>query len=294
MASTASDSQVQLHRVLLVIIAVVLPVLGLVWPQREPTFDPMWARLGFTVVALGAVANMSHELRTPLNAILGYCELLTEDVEDPTAQQDLGHIDTAARHLLRIVTDVLDLARIEADKLSLHLEPVDLAAIVADCVAIVRPTAEVGGNELHVELQAGRVRADAIRLRQVLLELLQNAARFTTDGHITVRSRVVDDTVEISVVDTGPGIAPEDHHRVFERFAQLDDSATRRHDGAGLGLAICQELTMRMQGEIHLASDVGEGASFTVVLPTADARGELIPLHPERAPRQATGSPSGD
>ena len=218
------------------------------------------------------VANMSHELRTPLNAILGYTELVGEEVEDGLApaeiQQDLDKVAKAANHLLSLVNDVLDLSRIEAGVLELFVESVDVEAIVHDAVAEVGPMAAQNRNRLVVEVVGlGTLSTDRQRLRQILLNLLSNAAKFTQDGTITVHGSVEAGRVSLTVSDTGVGIEPAALKALFQRFVQVDDSPTRRVGGTGLGLALSRDLARQMGGDVTATSTPGVGSAFTVWLP---------------------------
>jgi signal transduction histidine kinase len=214
------------------------------------------------------LANMSHELRTPLNAIVGYSELLQESLPPGAELEDVGKVLVAATHLRAMIDDVLDLARIEAGRLSLVLGEVALREVVDEAAAAVAPQLARQGNTLRLELpdDLPRLRVDRGRLLQVLLNLLSNAARFTERGTIVVSARA-DEQVRIAVRDTGVGIAPEHLPRLFQKFSQVDESPTRRHGGTGLGLAISQELAALHGGRIEVTSAVGVGSTFTVVLP---------------------------
>jgi len=222
------------------------------------------------------LANMSHELRTPLNAIQGYAELCAEVADDDEAvlareeiRRDLGRVLSSADRLLALVNDVLDLARVEAGMMELQLAEVRPAEVVVAAMDEVRPLIDAGGNRLDDELDAlpGQLITDAARLRQILVNLLGNAAKFTDDGVITVAGRVHRGAVEISVSDTGTGIPAEALPTLFDRFTQVDDSSTRKHSGTGLGLALSRDLARRMGGELSARSEYGRGSVFTVRLP---------------------------
>ncbi|MCA9568158.1 MAG: HAMP domain-containing histidine kinase [Myxococcales bacterium] len=210
--------------------------------------------------------NMSHELRTPLNAVIGYTEMAREEVDDDVAD-DLQHVLDAATHLLGIIDDVLDLTRIEADQLTLAIAPTPVRPILDDAVAMVRPFAPAA--RIRTAVADGEALADPERLRQVVLNLVTNATKFAPDGEIEVSSCVRGRTLAIRVADDGPGMTPEVAARVFDRFAQGDDSRTRTAGGVGLGLAISREIVERMGGAIELQTSPGHGASFTVLLPAA-------------------------
>lgn len=222
------------------------------------------------------LANMSHELRTPLNAILGYSEMLAEDARAQGASDtaaDLERVTAAGRHLLALVTDVLDLSKIEAGRMDLHVDTVDVAAVVRHVVETSGTLAAAGGNELRVAgLDAlGTIRSDAIKLQQVLLNLVGNACKFTSHGRVHVDCRrergESTDWVVIDVTDTGIGMTPEQMTRLFSQFMQADSSTTRRFGGTGLGLAISQKLCVMLGGTITVQSEFGRGSTFTVRVP---------------------------
>ena len=222
------------------------------------------------------LANMSHELRTPLNAILGYSEMLSEDARaagsDDTAS-DLDKIASAGRHLLALINDVLDLSKIEAGRMELHLDTVDVAAVVRRVVDTSGTLAAAAGNRLSVDGldELGTIQSDALKLQQVLLNLVGNACKFTSNGQVRLvcaRQRGDDgDRLVLAVRDTGIGIAPEQMDRLFTQFMQADNSATRQYGGTGLGLAISQRLCRLMGGAITVESRFGQGSTFTVHLP---------------------------
>ena len=219
------------------------------------------------------LANMSHELRTPLNAVIGYTELVESELAGtPQAElcADLERVRRAAGHLLTIIDNVLDLSRVEAGALPLRREPLVVRTAVAAAVELVQPAIAARRDRLVLavapELEA---LADRDALVRVLVHLLENAAKFTADGTITVTAVPAGATVEIAVRDTGTGIPPNQRARIFERFTQADDSSTRLFGGAGLGLAICRELVTRMEGSLAVHSVVGQGSVFTVRLPAA-------------------------
>ncbi|MCB9672348.1 MAG: HAMP domain-containing histidine kinase [Alphaproteobacteria bacterium] len=211
------------------------------------------------------LGNMSHELRTPLNAILGYTEMVEEALEDDELRADLGNVKSAARHLLGLIDDVLDLTRVEAQELDLRLEPVGLAAVVDEARGLL-PTLGAGGVAFAVDVPDVEVLADRTRLRQVLVNLLSNAQKFTDSGSIRVHGSVDGERVRVVVEDTGVGIPADVLPRVFERFVQADGSETRRHGGTGLGLAVCRMLVDQMGGRIAAESTVGEGSRFTLFM----------------------------
>ncbi len=218
----------------------------------------------------GFLSTMSHELRTPLTAIMGYAELMLGAKLGPDEEADAAQIVRSARHLLALVDDLLDLSRIEAGRLELAPEAVDLAGVVERVAAEVAPLAAAKGLSLAVETPAGlpRARADPVRLRQLLLNLAGNAVKFTERGSVTVTARAAAGGVEVAVADTGIGIAPAALAHVFDEFRQADSSTTRRYGGSGLGLAIAHRLARMHGGAIAVESAPGVGSTFTVWLPS--------------------------
>ncbi|MDQ3945845.1 MAG: response regulator [Actinomycetota bacterium] len=223
------------------------------------------------------LASMSHELRTPLNAIIGYSEMLEEDAADAGQDDflpDLAKIRSAGRHLLGVINDILDLSKIEAGKTELYLETFAVASLVEEVAATLRPAVESKGNRLQVLTAEGlgEMHADLTKVRQTLLNLVSNAAKFTEDGTVTVSARREDgaeggDAIVFEVTDTGIGIAPEHMDRLFQAFSQAESSTTRRFGGTGLGLAISRSFCQMMGGDITVASEEGQGSTFTVRLP---------------------------
>jgi signal transduction histidine kinase len=222
------------------------------------------------------LANMSHELRTPLNAILGYSEMLAEDAEESgNADQvaDLKKILTAGRHLLGLINDVLDLSKIEAGKMRLYLETFEVRGVVQEAVETARPLIEKKGNRLEVRCPdgLGSIREDATKVRQVLLNLLSNAGKFTEGGLVTldVRREVgpAGNWVFFRVTDTGIGMSAAETARLFEAFVQADAGTSKKFGGTGLGLAITRKLCRLMGGDIAVESAPGRGSTFTVRLP---------------------------
>ena len=222
------------------------------------------------------LANMSHELRTPLNAIIGYSEMLQEDAADMTPGEiasDLKKITGAGKHLLSLINDVLDFSKIEAGRMDLNLETVDVAALMRDVEGTVAPVVKKQGNQfvVHSEADVGSMTADPGKVRQVLLNLLSNAGKFTTNGTVTLRAvrteRHGEDFLALSVEDTGVGLTREQFGRLFQAFAQADATTQRDHGGTGLGLALCRRFTLMMGGDIEVESKAGSGSTFTVMLP---------------------------
>jgi signal transduction histidine kinase len=241
------------------------------------------------------LAKMSHELRTPLNAVIGYSELLLEDLGDsaPATQKklDLDRIRRAGKHLLSLVNDVIDIAKIESDTLDLRVEKFNLADLLADIVSTCAPLIAVKGNHLIVDCppQTGDVESDPTKLRQVLLNLVSNSAKFTKGGRITVtarRERRADGAwVSVSVADTGIGISPAEMPRLFNNFAQASAETANKYGGSGLGLAICKRYSALMGGDISVASEVGAGANFTISIPVRVPMNREDAAPPKPAPQ---------
>ncbi|MFV9503258.1 MAG: response regulator [Oscillochloridaceae bacterium umkhey_bin13] len=235
------------------------------------------------------LANMSHELRTPLNAIIGYSEMLQEEVADlgdTSLTPDLLKIHTAGRHLLALINDILDLSKIEAGKMELHLEHVSLGPLIDDVMATISPLAARNGNTLAVHGdRALSLTADLTRLRQSLLNLLANAAKFTEQGQITLAiSQVMTsegEFIHLQVRDTGIGMRQEQLGKLFREFTQGDTSTTRRYGGTGLGLALSRRFCQMMGGDITVTSVPGHGSTFTIILPRAGITPlpEVPPVH---------------
>jgi signal transduction histidine kinase/CheY-like chemotaxis protein len=218
------------------------------------------------------LANMSHELRTPLNAILGFSELMDTPDADPQAEavvplEWVRHIRRSGRHLLDLISDILDLAKVEAGRIDLKPEPLPLPATIADVVTTLRAVSDRKHLHVTTDVPALTVSADRIRLRQVLDNLLSNAIKFTPEGgRIHLSAEHTDTEVRITVTDTGVGIAADEHAKVFEEFAQVGDP-TARQAGTGLGLTLTRRLIEAHGGRIDLQSQPGQGSAFTVCLP---------------------------
>jgi signal transduction histidine kinase len=218
------------------------------------------------------LANMSHELRTPLNAIIGVTDLLLEDARDLNRADEIEPLERvlrAGRHLLTLINNILDLSKIEAGHMELELDDFHLSPAIDDALLLMRERAGRGGLALerHVDGRVGEIRGDERKVKQVLLNLLSNAVKFTPEGgRIDVRAALVDGTVEISVTDTGIGIAPEDQEVVFEEFRQVG-KAEKKAEGTGLGLALCRKFVELHGGRIWVKSQVGHGSTFTFTLP---------------------------
>ena len=232
------------------------------------------------------LANMSHELRTPLNAIIGFSETMLkfpamyEDVPLPvTYEADLQQIYTSGRQLLTLINDILDLAKVDAGKLDVRMERVDLHRVFSNVVSTAHGL--VGNKPVHLETEIPdllpEVWADEARVRQVLLNLYSNAAKFTEQGSITLTVEEIEDGVQISMSDTGIGIAPHNLSLIFEEFKQADTGGRDPRSGAGLGLAISRQLMTLMGGHIWAESELGKGSTFHLTLqsyhaPVADTR----------------------
>jgi len=221
------------------------------------------------------VASMSHELRTPLNAIIGLTEMMATNAArfgTEKAAEPLKRVHRAGQHLLGLINQVLDLSKIEAGKLELNPESVSLAPLIDEVVGTARQLAQQNKNNLAVEAQEklGALTVDPMRLRQILLNLLSNACKFTSQGEVKLRVRKVADGrnwVEFAVADTGIGMTGEQQAKLFEEFTQADSSTARRYGGTGLGLAITRKLARMMGGDVTVASEPGKGSVFTVRLP---------------------------
>jgi signal transduction histidine kinase len=232
------------------------------------------------------LANMSHELRTPLNAIIGYSELLQEECEDLGQDEflpDLRKIRSAGHHLLTLISGILDLSKIEAGRMTMFLEDFDIATLARETQEIVSPLIERNGNTFVVECpeDAGTMHADLVKTRQVLFNLLSNAAKFTEGGSITLSVMREEGEgrreesppgpssglVRFAISDTGIGMTEDVMERLFEAFSQADVSTSRKYGGTGLGLALSREFCRMMGGDITVESTPGVGSTFTVVLP---------------------------
>ena len=223
------------------------------------------------------LANMSHELRTPLNAIIGYSEMMLEDAEDEGAAEridDLRKVHRSGRHLLGLINDILDISKIEAGKLELNFDAVNLADLIAEVEATAAPLMDANNNRFIVDAPdtSGPVECDEQRLRQTLLNLLSNAAKFTDNGDVTLQvARNGDGWIRFAVRDTGIGMNEQQVARLFEPFAQADSSISKRFGGTGLGLAISQRFVEMMGGRITIDSAPNNGSCFTVLLPDIEA-----------------------
>jgi signal transduction histidine kinase len=226
------------------------------------------------------LASMSHELRTPLNAIIGLTEMMVTNAArfgTEKALEPLRRVNAAGTHLLSLINEVLDLSKIEAGKLELNPEPVNLGRLIDEVIGTAGQLAEKNQNRLIVEAQEdlGPLNADSMRLKQILLNLLSNACKFTKEGEVALRVRKVTDGrdwVELAVADSGIGMTAEQQAKLFQDFTQADSLTARRYGGTGLGLAISRKLARMMGGDVTVTSEPGKGSVFTVRLPGGEAK----------------------
>jgi signal transduction histidine kinase len=231
------------------------------------------------------LAKMSHELRTPLNSIIGFTDLMIDDRKDPPRgkrARRLEKVQRNARNLLALISDILDLSKIEADRISLSHDVVDVAELLTQCVEAAQPLITGSAVELRPRLEQlsaaeSEWQGDELRLRQIVTNLLSNAAKFTDKGWIEVRAHVADGSLHIEVEDTGVGIAAQHLTAIFDEFQQVDSSSTRRAGGTGLGLAITRKLCGLMGGGVRVMSTLGSGSCFCVRLPLVPAE-EVGPI----------------
>ena len=222
------------------------------------------------------VSSMSHELRTPLNAVIGLTEMMVKNAArfgTEKAQEPLQRVNRAGTHLLGLINQVLDLSKIEAGKLELNPQTVQLSPLIEEVIGTARQLAEQNKNRLILNAQEslGALTVDPLRLRQILLNLLSNACKFTKEGEVKLQARRMADgrdVIELSVSDTGIGMTPEQQAKLFEEFTQADATTAQRFGGTGLGLAIARKLARMMGGDVTVASEPGKGSVFTVRLPT--------------------------
>jgi len=216
------------------------------------------------------LATVSHELRTPLNGILGFADLLRSDLESPEHLEYAKIIHQSGEHLLTLVSEILDLAKIEAGEMQFQKNEVPLHGFLENTLTVHRSSAEAKGLTISLQLAADLpdyLHTDANRLRQIINNLLNNAIKFTQRGAIVLGARSENDWIAIYVSDTGPGIAHEDQEVIFEKFRQLENYLTREHGGTGLGLALVRQLATNMGGHVTLESEPGHGSTFTVLMP---------------------------
>jgi signal transduction histidine kinase/CheY-like chemotaxis protein len=243
------------------------------------------------------LANMSHELRTPLNAIIGYSELVAEEAEDlgyDAILDDLDKIIRSGRHLVGLISDVLDMSKIQAGKLDLETVELDIGSIARDAYESTYPLATMNRNKFEIEIEEPLppIEADSVRLTQAFVNLIGNAGKFTKDGVITLRVYTRGDGKSVvgEVEDTGIGISSEKLARLFSPFTQADTSTTRKFGGTGLGLAITREVTEAMQGKVEVESEPGTGSVFRLVFPAAGISEVYVPPQPVSRPTRTVES----
>ena len=235
------------------------------------------------------LANMSHELRTPLNAILGFSDLLIDDVTEKfdgvARRRFLGQINSSGRHLLALINDILDLSKVEAGQMVLRLENVVVQDVVREVINTIQPLASKKSIHLETHLDgAGQVPADAGKLKQMLLNLASNAVKFTNEGgHVTISADRMADVIDISVADTGIGIAHADQKHLFQEFHQVDSSISRSQEGTGLGLALTRRFVQLHGGAVSVVSERGKGSTFTLRLPLVQRAMDVPALASEPA-----------
>ena len=247
------------------------------------------------------LANMSHELRTPLSAVIGYSEMLGEEIDDlgkPELLADVEKIEASARHLLGLINDVLDLSKIEAGRLTIEAVSFDVATMLEEVAVSTGPLVAKRGNRLELDLGEGlgRMRSDELKIRQCLLNLVGNAAKFTEAGTITLRvRRPLPSALVFEVEDTGIGMTSEQVGRLFQRFSQADESTTRQFGGTGLGLSITRAFARRLGGDVTVASEAGRGSTFRLDLAAevASDDGTVPPVEPPAPAVETVADPVG-
>ena len=218
------------------------------------------------------LANMSHELRTPLNAIIGYSEMLMEEAEDDgldTYSDDLSKINSSGEHLLTLINDILDLSKIEAGKMELHIEEFEFEKHLSQIEATAKPLVEKNGNKFVIEKPDNikKLTNDQTKLRQILFNMLSNAAKFTKKGTVTLAITESGDDIKFAVIDTGIGMNKEQLGKVFEEFTQAESSTSKDYGGTGLGLPISKMMTEMMGGRMDVESEAGKGTTFSITIP---------------------------
>ena len=226
------------------------------------------------------LANMSHELRTPMNAIIGFTRLVMRRAKEQLPQRQYQNLQkslNSAEHLLTLINQILDLSKVEAGRLEVYPEPFHLGPMIEECIRTVEPMIKPEILDLSSDVEGGlpELFSDRDKLRQILLNLLGNAVKFTERGHIRVAARREQDWLAVAVSDTGPGIPKDKLDFIFQEFRQLDGGATRPHGGTGLGLSISRHLAHLLGGDIFVESVEGRGSTFTVKVPAAYRATEL-------------------
>jgi signal transduction histidine kinase len=223
------------------------------------------------------LATVSHELRTPLNSIIGFTGAMLQGLTGELSEEQrkqLGMVSGSGKHLLSLINDVLDISKIEAGEIELDPSKFDLSDLVQEVVNTVTPTAQTKGLEMVISIspQVGKMYTDRRRVEQILLNLVNNAIKFTEEGEVRIEAQIVDGNLQVKVQDTGIGIREEDIAQLFQPFRQVDDSLERRYQGTGLGLSICKRLVDLLGGEIWAESEYGAGSTFTFTLPLTNER----------------------
>ncbi|MFK7804410.1 MAG: hybrid sensor histidine kinase/response regulator [Anaerolineae bacterium] len=234
------------------------------------------------------IATISHELRTPLNAIIGYSEVVIEEIEeeddlDSCHVEDIRRIRQSGHHLLKIINGILDLSKLEANKMNLIFKDFDVQLFVDDLVGAISPLMIKQGNALKIDnrLTINTIRSDKLKVRQILLNFLTNAAKFTMNGLVTLSFyENADGDVCLAVKDTGIGISKENHAMIFDSFRQVEHSMSRSYDGTGLGLAICKQFAELLEGHIEIESELDQGSIFTLILPITQEPAENLAALP--------------
>ena len=260
--------------------------------REEELRDAMVAAQSASKAKSEFLASMSHELRTPLAAMVGYADLLLNDMVGPTTalQQDhLGRLKACAFHLLGIVEEILTFARAEAGREQIHTQTLDAVALARTALDLVEPQLRAKRLAMKVDVPVTplTIATDAVKLRQILVNLLGNAVKFTREGQIALTVVDLGTHVQFTVTDSGPGIAPEDLSRIFEPFTQLEQSWNRANGGTGLGLPVSRQLAHLLGGDVTVSSERGVGSTFTLVLPTnlaADMLATPLPAGSKASP----------
>jgi len=220
------------------------------------------------------LAKMSHELRTPLNAIIGYSEMLIEEAEDDSLEtyaEDLSKINSSGEHLLTLINDILDLSKIEAGKMDLHIEEFEFEGLLKQVEATAKPLVEKNKNKFVIKTKTKKLKLknDQTKLRQILFNMLSNAAKFTKKGTVTLSISKESDDIIFAVTDTGIGMDENQISKVFEEFTQAESSTSKDYGGTGLGLPISKKMTEMMGGKMDVKSTKGEGTTFSITIPIA-------------------------